>query len=272
VHPHLCYATRVASASKSYQCGACNAIEEDPFSKPDRLTKGMVLCRTCGGVMMPLQYDVVSSGSFAGALMTAFKYPFSSDHLGWILAVWLGAAVLRLIPLAGGIFALSVQITFFFAVVRSTYMRRDSELWESGDSPSDLYGPVFRGLFVLLVAWGPALLCALLLPSLPLLATVLALLGFVLFPAFLMAATVAGSTFMNPVGAALLVLRFPGPYALLLCFLVLPIGLEGVIFSALAKIDLPLFPGILQAIAGVLCLMIAGRMMGLFMREHKHLM
>lgn len=262
----------MVTPAKRYQCNQCGAEEEDPLAKPDRLTKGMVLCKTCGGVMTPATYEVVAPGSFSTSLGSAFTYPFSKEHIGWILAVWFGSALLACIPLFGRFFALSVQLAFFFAVLRATYVHRDHGIWRESDGASELYAPALRGIFAVMVAFGPAIACLFMVPGGEALALGLALIGFLLYPSFLIATTVAGSAFMNPVGAVLVVLRFPGAYAMLLVFLAMPVLIDLALGSALQWLAIPIVSSFLREVVHVLVLMIEARMMGLFVREHRHLM
>jgi hypothetical protein len=266
------------TATAAYWCEHCQ--REIPAGQAEEVRAGTGFISVCPGCHRALgaQAAAPAERSFARVLAGAFAYAARPATLAWIAGMVLLAGFVSFVPLVGGLLSLIVLISYLFGVLRVSSQGED-DLMVAPDDIGDLttwFAPLVRYLLTFLMALSPGLLAAYLTES-PLLGGAGALLGLLYLPAGMIVAAHSSGCVgpLNPVPAAVIIGRIPGPYALTLAFLALAAGLGyGLRFlgglAAGALEGVPFIPGYLTSVLGLLPAVVMARMLGLLVYEHGH--
>ncbi|EYF03660.1 hypothetical protein [Chondromyces apiculatus] len=264
------------SIDATYWCDTCQ--REIPGTQAEEIRSGngfVAVCSTCHRTLRATAADRTER-PFVRVLASAFGYAFRPAILGSMAATVILAALLALVPVAGGVFAAVVQVSYLFGVLRAS-SAGEEELTVALEDVSDFAGflaPLGRYLITLFLAALPAVLLAFGTRN-PVLTGLGALLGVVYLPAGLIVAAHGSGCLgpLNPAPAVQIIRAIPVPYTLTVGFVVvtggLGVGLDllgDAAAKALARV--PLLPGFLQAMLTLLPAVIVARMLGLLVYEH----
>lgn len=262
----------------SYWCEPCQ--RELLATQVEEIRSGtgfMAICPTCRRPLRAATGDLAER-PFAQVLAGAFLFVARPASLAWIAGMALVATFVTYVPFFGGILSAIVQISYLFGVLRASSAGED-DFVVAPDDITDTWSwlaPLMRYSITVAIAVLPALVAGFLTGN-PVAVGVGVLVGAVYLPAGMIVAAHGSGCLgpINPVPAAQIVGRIPGPYAMTLGFLaiaaVLGYGLinTGAHVAAALK-GVPVLPGVVQLVAGLIPAVVMARMLGLLVYEHGH--
>ena len=261
----------------SYRCNRCDRYWAEGALKQIRAGSGFVTaCPTCGDLVHEEASRVARP--LPTLLAGAFIYPFRGSTVLWAIGLLVVTTFLRFVPLVGGLLAISAELGFLFAVLRSS-AAGESELRVEASDIADFtswFGPLFKYLAAFALSFGPAIFLAILLSQNRNEASTLLIiygaggLGLLYFPAALVVAAHSEGCLgvLNPVAGVTFISRIPGPYAITLAFLSLAVAAGAGMLTTAAAIDIPIVGLIARSIASLYAPLVGMRMLGLLMEEH----
>ena len=268
-----------------YWCDTCNRqLLETQVEEVRSGTGFLPVCPTChravhpdggrdAGAAPPDLGRVVAS--FPTTLLGAFAYPFRPWSLGLTAALVLLTSFVAFVPIVGFLLVAILQITYLFNIVRTTAAGEDdmTVALDSGNDMLDWLAPLVRYTLALVVAFTPAFLVFGLTRSTPL-AVGVGVLGALYLPAALITAAHGSGCLgpINPIPAAQIIARIPGPYLLTVAFLgvagALAFGLRIASDKLVAVVPIPFIPALLAGVVQLLAPVAMARLLGLLVREH----
>jgi hypothetical protein len=272
--------TAKATKTSTFRCDRCDRNFVEFELRQLRAGSGFIqVCPLCGD---PPRLEVSrASRSLPELLAGAFTYPFRGTTLMWVAVVLVATTVLRFVPLVGWLIALSAELGFLFAVLRSTAAGQAEMNVEASDLAD--YGLWFRPLLKYVGAFAISFLPMMGMqvaldagvfgsagPSLAWLLYVLGAVGVLYFPAALVVAAHSDGCLgvLNPVAGISFIARIPGPYAITVAFLAVAVGAGVGMTATAAELDVPVIGIVARSIAALYAPLVAMRMLGLLMEEH----
>ncbi|MBX3188624.1 MAG: hypothetical protein KF819_16525 [Labilithrix sp.] len=214
--------------------------------------------------------------SLPGLLAGAFMYPFRGTTVMWLVAVLVATTFLQFIPLVGGLVALSAELGFLFAVLRSTAGGADTLRIDARDiaDVSLWLAPLGKYVMAMAVSFAPAVVAAVLLGDAsgavsPVVYGAGAV-GLLYFPAALVVAAHSQGCLgaLNPLAGIALIGKIPGAYVLTVFFVAIALGVGGGMLRAAAAIEVPLLGAIVRSVAALYAPVVAMRLLGLLLAEN----
>ncbi len=206
-------------------------------------------------------------------LVGAYAYPFDRVTVVWIGAVFVAATLASFAPL-GGILAAAIEVAFFVLVLRSTAAGKEAlevDVSEVGGAWS-WFAPLLRYLVAAVVSFAPGIVAALAFdPDRDvLLVAATSVVCAAYSPASLVVAAQGSfAAVLNPVNAASLVFRIPGPYFVTVFFLALTVSGGGALHRTAAEIETPFVGLFLGRVIELYTATVVMRMLGLLVYEHR---
>ncbi len=270
-----------AGATKTFRCDRCDRNFVSSELRQVRAGSGYVqVCPSCGD---PPRLEVSRAlRSLPVVLAGAFTYPFRGTTLLWVAVVLVATTVLRFVPIVGGLIAVSAELGFLFAVLRSTAEGQAEMNVEASDLAdySLWFRPLIKYVAALVVSFAPALAVQVALDggvfgengtsTFGWLLYVLAAGGVLYLPAALVVAAHSDGCLgvLNPAAGLSFIARIPGPYAVTVVFLAVAAGVCVGMMAAAAALDVPVLGVVARSVAALYGPLVAMRMLGLLMAEH----
>jgi hypothetical protein len=265
----------VETGAVTFRCARCDRYFAERELR--RISAGsgfLYACPTCGEAVV--KETSRAARSLPGLLAGAFMYPFRGSTVMWLVAVLVVTTALRFVPVLGGLIALSAEIGFLFAVLKSTAEGSDELKVEASDitDVGAWFSPLVKYVLAMALSFGPAIIAAVLLGGgareVSPVVYALGALGLFYFPAALVVAAHSHGCLgaFNPFAGLGLIVKIPGPYFVTLFFVTFALGVGGGMLRAAAEIEIPLLGGIVQSLAALYAPVVAMRMLGLLVEEN----